>query len=104
MDDVLVKDLVTEKIEIEVSRQAEGQRLAVEQIVAEKCLAAGKCQVIGQWEHSDRRKKQRVGQRKEQPEINMQKGGKKEDFAKPPKLLLLSAVQFCSHQTFVFQP
>jgi len=67
----MVKDLLTEKIEIEVSRQAEGQRLAVEQIVAEKCLAAGKCQVIGQWEHSDRRKKQRVGQRKEQPEINM---------------------------------
>jgi len=51
----MVKDLVTEKIGIEVSRQAEGQRLAMEQIDAEKCLAAGGCQLIGQWEHSDRR-------------------------------------------------
>jgi len=51
----MVKDLVTEKIGIEVSRQAEGQRLAVEQVDVEKCLAAGECRPIGQWEHSDRR-------------------------------------------------
>jgi len=51
----MVKDLVTEKIGIEVSRQVEGQRLAMEQVDAEKCLAAGDCRLIGQWEHSDRR-------------------------------------------------
>jgi len=51
----IVKDLVTEKIEIEVSRQAESQRLAVQQVDTEKCLAAGECRLIGQWEHSDRR-------------------------------------------------
>ena len=51
----MVKDLVTEKFEIEVSRQAEGQRLAVEQVDADKGLAAGECRLIGQWEHSDRR-------------------------------------------------
>jgi len=39
----MVKDLVTEKIGLEVSRQAEGQRLAVEQVDAENCLAAGEC-------------------------------------------------------------
>jgi len=44
----MVKDLVTDKIGIEVSRQADGQRLAVEKIDVEKCLAAGKCQLIGQ--------------------------------------------------------
>ena len=51
----MVKDLVTEKIGIEVSRQAEGQRLAVEQVDAEKYLAAGECRSIGQWEHCNRR-------------------------------------------------
>ena len=51
----IVKDLVTEKIGIEVSRQAEGQRLAMEQVDAEKGLAAGECRRIGQWKHSDRR-------------------------------------------------
>jgi len=51
----MVKDLVTEKIGIEVSRQAEGQRLVAEQVDAEKSLAAWECQPIGQWEHSDRR-------------------------------------------------
>jgi len=51
----MVKDLVTDKIGIEASRQAVGQRLAVEQVDAEKCLAAGKCRLIDQWEHSDRR-------------------------------------------------
>ena len=34
----IVKDLVTEKIRIEVSRQAEGKRLAVNQFDAGKCL------------------------------------------------------------------
>jgi len=43
------------KFGIEVSMQAEGQRLAVEQVDAEKCLAAGECRPIDQWEHSDRR-------------------------------------------------
>jgi len=38
-----------------VVRQAEGQRLAVEQVDAEKYLAAWECRLIGQWEHSDRR-------------------------------------------------
>ena len=51
----IVKDLVTGKIGIEVSRQAEGQRFAVEQVDAENCVAAGECRPIGQWEHSDRR-------------------------------------------------
>jgi len=50
-----IKELRIEKIEIELSRQAEGQRLAIEQVDAEKCLAAGECRPIGQWEHSDRR-------------------------------------------------
>ena len=50
----IVKDLVTGKIGIEVSRQAEGQRFAVEQVDAENCVAAGECRPIGQWEHSDR--------------------------------------------------
>jgi len=50
----MVKELVTQKIGIEVSRQAEGQRLAVKQFDAEKCLAAGECRQIGQW-HSDSR-------------------------------------------------
>ena len=50
----VVKDLVTEKIGFEVSRQAEGQRLVVEQVDTEKCLATGGCRLIGQWEHSDR--------------------------------------------------
>jgi len=44
----MVKDLVAGKIGIEVSRQAEGQRLAVEQVDAEKYLAAGECRPIGQ--------------------------------------------------------
>jgi len=44
----MVKDLVTEKIGIEVSRQAEGQRLVVKQVDADKCLAAGECRPIGQ--------------------------------------------------------
>ena len=44
----MVTDLVTEKIAIEVSRQADGQRLAVEKVDVEKCLAAGECQLIGQ--------------------------------------------------------
>jgi len=47
----MVKEPVTEKISIEMSRQAEGQRLSVEQVDAEKCLAAWECQLIGQWEH-----------------------------------------------------
>jgi len=51
----IVKDMVTETIGIEVSRQAEGQRLAMEQVDAETCLAAGECRPIGQWEHRDRR-------------------------------------------------
>jgi len=51
----MFKDLVTEKNGIEVSRQAQGQRLAMEQVDAEKCLAAGECRPTGQWEHSDRR-------------------------------------------------
>jgi len=51
----MVKELVTQKIGIEESRQAEGQRLAVKQFDAEKCLAAEECRPIGQWEHSDRR-------------------------------------------------
>jgi len=51
----MVKYLVTEKIGIEGSRQAAGQRLAIEQVDTEKCLAAGKCRPIGQWKHSDRR-------------------------------------------------
>ena len=67
----MVKDLVTEKIEIEVSRQAESQRLAVEQDGAEIFLAAGECRQIGQWEHSDMRKKHRVGHREGQPEISI---------------------------------
>ena len=51
----MVKDLVIEKIGIELSRQAEGQRLVVEQFDAEKYLAAGESRPIGQWEHRDRR-------------------------------------------------
>ena len=51
----MVKDLVIEKIGIEVSRQAEGQRFAVEQVDAENCVAAGEYRPIVQWEHSDRR-------------------------------------------------
>jgi len=34
----MVKELVTQKIRIEVSRQAEGKRLAVNQFDAGKCL------------------------------------------------------------------
>jgi len=102
----MVKDLVTEKNEIEVSRQAAGQRLAVEQVDAEKCLAAWECRPIGQWEHSDRRHaKEAEGRTARRAARNKHiKGGKKEDLAKPPKLLLLSAVHFCSHQRCVFQP
>ena len=44
----MVKGLVTDKIGIEVSRQADGQRLAVEKVHVERCLAAGKCRLIGQ--------------------------------------------------------
>jgi len=51
----MVKYLVTEKIGIEMSKQAAGQRLAVEQVDAEKCLAAWECRPTGQWEHNDRR-------------------------------------------------
>jgi len=36
----IVKDLVTEKIEIEVSREAKGPKVAVETVDVEKCLAA----------------------------------------------------------------
>ena len=102
----MVKDLVTEKIGIEVSRQPEGQRLATEQIDAEKCLAAGECRPIGQWEHSDRRHaKEAEGRTARRAARNRyMKRGKKKDLAEPPKLLLLSEVQFCSHQRCVFQP
>jgi len=102
----MVKDLVTEKIGIEVSRQAEGQRLAVEQVDTGKCLAAGECRPIGQWEHSDRRDaKEAEGWTARRAARNKYiKREKKEDLTKPPKLLLLSAVQFCSHQRCVFQP
>ena len=43
----LVKDLVTEKIGIEVSRQADSERWAVKRVDVE-CLAAGDCRPIGQ--------------------------------------------------------
>jgi len=56
----MVKDLVTEKIGIEVSRQADGQRLAVGKVDVEKCLAGMECRQIGQWEHSDRRHEREV--------------------------------------------
>jgi len=36
----IVKDLVTGKIEIEVSREAKGQKVAVMAVDVEKCLAA----------------------------------------------------------------
>ena len=36
----IVKDLVTGKIGIKVSREAEGQKVAVEAVDVEKCLAA----------------------------------------------------------------
>jgi len=36
----IVKDLVTGKIGIEVSREAKGQKVAVEAVDVEKCLAA----------------------------------------------------------------
>jgi len=39
----MVKDRVTKKIGIEVSRQADSQRFAVEKVDVEKCLAAGEC-------------------------------------------------------------
>ena len=101
----MVKILFTEKIGIEVSRQAEGQRLAMELVDAEKCLAAGKCQPIGQWEHSDRHAKEAEGRTARRAARNKYTKRKiKKDLAKPHKLLLLSAVQFCSHQRCVFQP
>ena len=59
----MVKDLVTEKIGIEVSRQADGERLAVGKVDVENCLAAGDCHLIGQWEHSDRRQAREVESR-----------------------------------------
>ena len=76
----MVKDLVTEKIGIEVSRQAEPQRLAVEQVDAGKCLAAWECRPIGQWEHSDRRHaKEAEGRTARRAAQNKHiKGGKKE--------------------------
>jgi len=43
----MVKDLVTEKIGIEVSRQADSERWAVKRVDVE-CLAAGDCRPIGQ--------------------------------------------------------
>jgi len=51
----MVEDLVIEKIGIEVSRQAYGQRLPVEKFDIEKCFAVGECRLIGQWELSIRR-------------------------------------------------
>ena len=45
---------MTEKIGIEVSRQADSQRLAVEKVDVKRCLAAGECRQIGQWEQSNR--------------------------------------------------
>jgi len=102
----MVKILFTEKIGIEVSRQAEGQRLAMELVDAEKCLAAGECRLIGQWEHTDRRRAKEVEGRTARRAARNKyiKRGEKEDLAKPPKLLLLRVVQFCSHQRCVFQP
>jgi len=50
----MVKDLVREKIVIEMSRQADGQRLALEKVDVEKCLAVGECGLIGQWGQSNR--------------------------------------------------
>jgi len=102
----IVKDLVTEKIGIEVNKQAEGQRFAVEQVDTENCVAAGECRLIGQREHSDRRHAKEAEGRTARRAVRNKyiKGKKKEDLAKPPKLLLLSAFQFCSHQRCVFQP
>jgi len=45
----MVKDLVTEKIGIEVSRQAEGQRLAVEQVDAENISQLGSFDRLVSW-------------------------------------------------------
>jgi len=69
----MVKDLVTEKIGIEVSRQAEGQRLAVEQVDAENASQLGSVDRLASRSTMtcDMRKKQRVGQQEEQPEISI---------------------------------
>jgi len=90
----MVKYLVTEKIGIEVSRQAAGQRLAVEQVDAEKCLAAWECRPTGQWEHSGRRHaKEAEGRTSRRAARNKYiKGGKKKHLTKPPKLLLHRAL------------
>ena len=56
----MVEDLVSVKNGIDVSRQAEGARWAVGKVDVEKCLAAGDCHLIGQWEHSDKRQAREV--------------------------------------------
>eukprot|EP00277_Geminigera_cryophila_P000766 CAMPEP_0179427372 /NCGR_PEP_ID=MMETSP0799-20121207/13342_1 /TAXON_ID=46947 /ORGANISM="Geminigera cryophila, Strain CCMP2564" /LENGTH=630 /DNA_ID=CAMNT_0021202397 /DNA_START=535 /DNA_END=2429 /DNA_ORIENTATION=+ len=68
-----VRDLVTEKIGIEVSRQADGQRLAVEKVDLKNILQLGSVNRLasGSTVTGDMRKKQRVGQREEQPEISI---------------------------------
>jgi len=66
----MVKDLVTGKIEIEVSRQADSQRVAVEKVGVGKCLAAGECQLIGQWMQRNRRQAREVeGRTASSPEL-----------------------------------
>jgi len=85
----MVKDLVTEKIGIESSRQADGERWAVKKVDVEKCLAAGECRPIGQWEHSDRRQVRQVESRtaRRAARNKYMKRGEKKDLAKPLKLL-----------------
>jgi hypothetical protein len=46
----IVKDMVTEKIGMEVSREANSQKVAVEKIDVEKYLACEDHQTIDQWE------------------------------------------------------
>jgi len=59
----MVKDLVKGKIGIEVSRQADGERWAVEKVDVEKCLAAGDCRLITQWEQQAREEESRTARR-----------------------------------------
>jgi len=85
----MVKDLVTEEIRIKVSRQADGERWAVGKVDVEKCLAAGDCRPVGQWEQSDRRQAREVESRtaKRAARNKYMKSKKNEDLAKPFKLL-----------------
>jgi len=50
----MVKDLVTEKTKIEVSRQADSQRVMGEKVGVGKSLAVRECQLIGQWKQRNR--------------------------------------------------